>query len=236
MPEPNPDPADALPARWREQQEALAARVAIPSEPSQPGPSVLALDIQYVGEVAHLGAQLWSPTQEPQTFVARAAAGAPYVPGAFCFREGPPLITFVEALRARGLTPDLLLVDGHGIAHPRRIGVASWLGVETGIASMGCAKGTLLRCDFSQLGLERGQRVEVQLEGQTVGYVLRTRRGVKPVFVSPGHKISLEESVARVLDLPGEFRVPDPLRAADHAARQSAKGAPDPTWTQLGEL
>ena len=234
----DPDRGSGLPPRWRERQAALAARVSVPSGDSGlgPAPRVLALDVQYAGEVAHLGGALLRAGEETRTFVGRAAAGAPYVPGAFCFREGPPLIAFVEALRARGEAPDLLLVDGHGIAHPRRIGVASWVGVETGIASVGCAKGTLLRADFSSLGSERGDRVEVLLEGEVVGYVLRTRRDVKPVFVSPGHRISLEESVERVLQLPGEYRVSDPLRAADHAARQGAKGAPEAGWVQLGTL
>lgn len=230
------DPPPALPARWRERQQELAGRVSLGPSNLGPSPRVLALDIQYVGEVAHLGGALFTPGQAPRVFVGQAPTGAPYVPGAFCFREGPPLIAFVTALRARGEDPDLLLVDGHGIAHPRRIGVASWVGVETGIASVGCAKGTLLRCDFSGLGPERGDRVVVRLEDEPVGYVLRTRRAVKPVFVSPGHKVSLSESVERVLELPGDYRVPDPLRAADHAARRSAKGTPEPRWVQLGRI
>jgi deoxyribonuclease V len=236
--EPESDPTPGLPVHWRARQESLAARVSIPTGASGLGasPRILALDVQYVGEVAYLGGSLVQAGRAPLTFVARAAAGAPYVPGAFCFREGPPLIAFVEAIRDRGEAADLLLVDGHGIAHPRRIGVASWVGVETGIPSLGCAKGTLLRCDFSQLGLERGQRIEVVWEEEVVGYVLRTRAEVKPVFVSPGHGISLAESVERVLELPGEFRVPDPLRAADHAARQAAKGTPEGDWVQLGSL
>ena len=233
-----PDHLAGLPPRWRERQASLAGRVSIPSGPSELGPTprILALDVQYVGEVAHLGGVLVREGEEPRTFVGRAATRAPYVPGAFCFREGPPLIAFVEALCELNQAPQLLLVDGHGIAHPRRIGVASWVGVETGIASVGCAKGTLLRADFRALGLERGDRVQVSLEGQAVGYVLRTRRAVKPVFVSPGHGISLAESVERVLELPGQFRVCDPLRAADHAARQSAKGALEAGWVQLGSL
>ena len=231
------DGADSgeLPPAWLERQLSMAAQVVIPgAEPIPRCPRTLALDIQYADDVAHVGAA-WSDDQGERVFTARAAAPVGYVPGAFCFREGPPLVALIAAIATLGLQPELVLVDGHGLAHPRRAGAACWVGVETGLPTLGCAKQTLLPY-VGSLGPERGARLPVFLGGEQVGFVLRTRDQVKPMFVSPGHRIGIEQAAERVLALPGSYRVPDPLRTADYAARRCAQGLSEPGWTDLGTL
>lgn len=221
-------------------QERLAAQVTIPPQgkgytPS-PGDLVLALDIQYDGELAHVAGDL-SRLGEGRigTFAGTSAAGAPYVPGLFCFREGPPLMALIHRLRADGLTPDVVIVDGHGVAHPRRFGAACWLGVVGDLVTVGAAKGTLLRFE-GDLPDPRGASLPVWRDGEEVGRVLRTQRGVKPLYVSAGHGLDLEAATRLLLMLPGEYRIPDPLRRADQAARELARGERSPAWTWLGTL
>ncbi|MCB9744162.1 MAG: endonuclease V [Alphaproteobacteria bacterium] len=214
------------PPELLERQRAMAAAVALPAQGGlAPGDLLLCLDIQYDGETAHLGGALWR-WGEPElgrVFVGEAAAGGGYHPGLFCFREGPPLLAFLHRLRAEGVRPDGLVVDGHGIAHPRGLGVASWLGLEAGLPSVGCAKRTLLPYE-EEPDEARGSTAPVLRDGEVVGAVLRTRDGVKPLYVSVGHRVSLEASCAAILAMPGRFRLPDPLRAADQAARARARG------------
>ncbi len=135
----------------------------------------------------------------------------PYVPGFLSFREGPAIIAAVEKLKTR---PDILLVDGQGIAHPRRIGIASHLGVMLGVPSIGCAK-TRLIGEYNEPGRRKSEWSRLCFEGEIVGAVLRTRDSVNPVFVSPGHKIDLESSIRIVLDCTGRYRLPEPIRCAD---------------------
>ncbi len=134
----------------------------------------------------------------------------PYVPGYLAFREVPILL---EAFQRLQKIPDLILVDGQGIAHPRKAGLAVFLGVELGIPTIGCAKKPLLKYE-GELNPERGARLPIYLSRETVGYVLRTRTGVKPLFVSPGNLITLDEAVAWVLKTAIRFRLPEPLREA----------------------
>ena len=227
---PRVDPADQA------FQRRLAQRVRIPAAPGQlpPRPRVLALDVQYEGEWGHVGAVLQRAGENERRYGARVPVPAKYVPGAFCFREGPVLLAALAALRARGEAPDVLVIDGHGLAHPRRFGVACYVGVGGEVPAIGCAKRTLLRYqDEPRQG--RGAKAGVELEGETVGWVLRTAAGVKPVFVSPGHQVSLEQAAELVLGLPGRYRVPDPLRTADQVARRGAKGQRR-GYTELGPL
>ena len=159
----------------------------------------------------------------------------PYVPRFFCFREGPPLLTTLMAIRERfDLDPDLILVDGHGIAHPRRFGLACWVGVKTGTPTIGCAKNTLLKYT-GEVGRERGDVLPIRDGSQVVGAALTTRSEVKPVFVSPGHEISLETALEVILAL-SRYRIPDPLRRADQVARACARGQVLDRVTVLAKL
>lgn len=211
-------------------QDALAKKVIRPKDGEGYTPEhedlIFSLDIQYVGEDAYVGIDIQRANGELLgTYVSKEATGMEYVPRYFAFREGPPLLDALRKLeKIHGLKPNLLVVDGHGIAHPRRLGVASWLGVQLDIPTIGMAKKTLLQYtgDAKQ---ERGSQLLIIDAGETVGAVLRTQTDIQPVFASIGHKISLAASIQVLLELSEEgYRIPEPLRRADQAARAYAKG------------
>jgi deoxyribonuclease V len=134
----------------------------------------------------------------------------PYVPGYLSFRELPALDEAWRKLRVR---PDVLVFDGQGLAHPRRFGLACHGGVHFGVPAVGCAK-TLLLGTHEPLGDERGASAALVHGGETVGAVLRTRTGVAPVYVSPGHRMDLATALSLVLALTPRFRLPETTRHA----------------------
>jgi deoxyribonuclease V len=138
----------------------------------------------------------------------------PYVPGLLTFREAPLILAACAKLRTR---PDIVIVDGQGIAHPRRIGLASHLGLLLGIPTIGCAKSRLIG-EYREPDAAAGSFTELLDNGEVIGAVLRTRTGVKPVFVSVGHKLSLPEAVRQVLGCCRGYRLPEPTRLAHQAA------------------
>ena len=155
------------------------------------------------------------PSLEPLDYaIARRPAPLPYIPGYLSFREGPAVIAALEALRTR---PDLLICDGQGIAHPRRMGIASHIGVLTDIPSIGCAK-SLLTGRHGPLGEERGDTAPLMHRGEQIGVALRTRPGTKPVYVSPGHRVGIDSSVRFVMACTTKYRLPETTRAADGLA------------------
>ncbi|MFC4020454.1 deoxyribonuclease V [Micromonospora sp. GCM10011542] len=147
--------------------------------------------------------------------VGRPAFG--YVPGLFAFRELPALLAALDRLTTR---PELLVCDGHGLAHPRRFGLACHLGVVTGLPALGVGK-TPLVGEWAPPAAERGAWSPLRDGGEVVGRVLRTRDRVKPVFVSVGHRISLENATAQVLALTPRHRLPETTRSADRLCRQA---------------
>ncbi|HVN65014.1 MAG TPA: endonuclease V [Methanomicrobiales archaeon] len=150
----------------------------------------------------------------------------PYRPGYFAFREGPALLGAVAALARK---PDLLLVDGHGLAHPRRAGIAVHLGLLLGIPSVGVAKRPLAG-DAAIPGPAPGSAVPVIDRGEVIGVALRTRAGSRPVYVSPGYATDLDTAMAVVLSATAGFRIPAPLREAHRVSRElRARGLPRPT-------
>lgn len=134
----------------------------------------------------------------------------PYIPGLLTFREVPPLLKAFRRLRT---TPHAVLFDGHGLAHPRRFGLACHAGVLLGLPSVGCAK-SLLVGEHDEVGTERGAVAELSWDGSTVGVVLRTRARIRPVYVSPGHLVDIGSAVNLVLASTGRFRIPEPIRLA----------------------
>ena len=153
--------------------------------------------------------------QLPEFFVVEEAVSYekvdfPYVPGYLSFREAPPLIA---AFRKMVTRPGVIVFDGQGIAHPRRFGLASHMGLILGIPSLGCAKKKLVG-DHGVLGDEAGSRAALIFEGEEVGSVLRTKNGVKPVYVSPGHMIDTESAVGVILKCITRYRLPEPVRLA----------------------
>ncbi len=154
----------------------------------------------------------------------------PYLSGFLSFREGKALLS---ALRRLTLLPDILLVDGHGIAHPRSLGLASHLGIASGIPSIGCAKKVLLG-NYDQPGRKRGSYSYIYIDGKVIGAALRTKDDVNPIFVSPGYKIDLHSALDLVLKCSKGFRIPEPLRRAHSNSKKfkilGLKGYPFPSY------
>lgn len=132
----------------------------------------------------------------------------PYVPGFLSFRELPPLAAAWARLRRR---PDAIIFDGHGIAHPRRFGIACHGGLLFNVPSVGCAK-SLLVGKHGPLGNKRGATAEIEVDGEVVGMAVRMRDGVKPVYVSPGHRMDLPTAVELVLAMGAGYREPETTR------------------------
>lgn len=132
----------------------------------------------------------------------------PYVPGFLSFRELPPLAAAWARLRRR---PDAIIFDGHGIAHPRRFGIACHGGLLFNVPSVGCAK-SLLVGKHGPLGNKRGSTAEIEVDGEVVGMAVRMRDGVKPVYVSPGHRMDLPTAVELVLAMGAGYREPETTR------------------------
>lgn len=145
-----------------------------------------------------------------ETAVVELPLRFPYIPGLLSFREIPLILAALEKL---SIKPDLLLCDGQGIAHPRRFGIACHLGLLTGIPALGVAK-TRLVGDYTEPGIDKGCRSILVDKGEAIGVVLRTRTNVKPVYISPGHKISLPSSVDFVMRCVTRYRLPETTRRA----------------------
>ena len=135
----------------------------------------------------------------------------PYVPGLLSFREIPPLL---KAFRRLSGTPDLLLCDGQGLAHPRFLGLACHLGLFLGIPTIGCAK-SLLVGEHGRVPVRRGGRALLTHKGRQVGFALRTRQGVREIIVSPGHRVSIAQAAEWTLRCTLRCRIPEPTRLAD---------------------
>jgi deoxyribonuclease V len=170
-------------------------------------------------------AVLWDKTENK--FVETATASVdeatlfPYVPGFLSFRESP---SYLAALATLSQPPELLLVDGQGTAHPRGFGIASHLGVHLDMPAIGVAKTLLYGKPEGELNEKAGSAVRLMAQSKQVGWVLRSKDKVKPLYVSPGHKVSMEAALEFVRSLLGKVRLPEPLRQA-HVAAGDARRA-----------
>ena len=134
----------------------------------------------------------------------------PYIPGLLSFREIPALL---EVLRKIEVEPDLIFCDGQGIAHPRGIGIASHLGVLLHKPTIGCAKSRLVG-EFDPVGQDRGDYVYLRYQNRVIGAVVRTKSRVKPIFISPGYGVMLQDCIRFVLETCPTYRIPEPTRQA----------------------
>lgn len=141
----------------------------------------------------------------------------PYVPGLLSFREAPALLAAIQKLRVE---PDVFMFDGQGFAHPRRFGLASHVGLWLDRPSVGCAKSILIGT-HEPLGVAQGSTVKLMDGDECIGMALRTREAVKPVYVSVGHRLSLEAAVEVTLAACNGFRIPEPTRLADKLVAQA---------------
>ncbi|MFG1999471.1 deoxyribonuclease V [Spirillospora sp. NPDC048911] len=209
--------------------EAIQDRLRPSLELDDPGPrrpaTIAGLDVSYAEDGDRLVAAVvvldGGTLETVEEAVVPGAAAFPYVPGLFAFRELPALLA---ALRQLDTTPDLLVCDGAGLAHPRRFGLACHLGVLTGLPSMGVAK-TRLFGTHDEPGRTRGATADLMDGDDVVGRVLRTQDGVKPVYVSVGHRIDLDTACRHALALSPDFRLPETTRRADHLSRAALRGA-----------
>lgn len=219
----------SLPYPWpRTPQEALALQQEL-SERVRIGPPqrgrqlqqmprlVAGVDAAYsaIGE-CFAAAVVWelSSRRMVGSATARLRVAFPYVPGLLAWRELPALI---EALRKLERTPQALICDGHGLAHPRRFGLACQLGVLLELPCIGCAKSRLVG-DYEQPGAAPGSRAPLFDRGERVGTVLRSRLGSRPVFVSVGHRLDLSCAERIVQACLAGYRLPEPLRLAHNLA------------------
>lgn len=216
-------PWDVSPRRAAAIQRELAGRV---EEQTPPGfdPQVVAgLDAAFPkgGRECVAAAVVWDVRGRRvlEERVARRPLTFPYVPGLLSFREAPAVLAALSALN----TPvDALLCDGHGLAHPRRFGLACHVGVLAGIPAVGCAKSVLIG-SYGEIAPARGSKAPLEHRGERVGTVLRTRDGVRPVFVSIGHRVDLSAAEALVMRCAIGFRLPEPVRRADRLVSRARK-------------
>ena len=204
---------DLDPAEARALQVELARQVDT-STPLGPWQTVAATDVSFDRGGEELYAAVVVVRAGTFELVERVGvagpAAFPYVPGLLSFREAPALIEAFGRLRT---TPDVVLCDGQGIAHPRRLGIASHLGLWLDLPTVGCAKSRL--CGrYQEPGPDRGDRSPLTDRGEVIGAVVRTRARVQPLFVSPGHRCDLEGAVALVLATAPKLRLPVPSRMA----------------------
>ncbi|GAA0283864.1 endonuclease V [Cryptosporangium japonicum] len=212
--------------------EAVAVQDALRDRVLRSGPPLDALrlaagvDVAYdtgsdliAGSVVVLDVASRQPVAEA-TVVGRAAF--PYVPGLLAFREIPILRAALDQLDVQ---PDVLVCDGYGWAHPRRFGLACHLGVLTGLPAVGVAKTPFVGRAEGAVGGRRGDTADLRDGTEVIGRVLRTRDGVKPVYVSIGHRTDLDTACALTLALSVGYRLPETTRRADSACRTALRGA-----------
>ncbi len=202
------------PARAMAIQNRLA-RAVNQIQPSREIRTIAGVDAAYSAEIGLClaGVVLWD-RQSGEVIESRTATRPlvfPYIPGLLTFREAPAIIAALRKLKRR---PDCLLCDGQGIAHPRRCGIATHLGLLTGLPAIGCAKSRLVGT-YRPPGGFRGSISPLTVGDEVVGAVLRTRDHVNPVFVSVGHGLDLSTAVEITLDCARGFRLPEPIRLAD---------------------
>ena len=168
-------------------------------------------DMAFAGVIVYRLPEL----EEVERRMARRKLRFPYVPGLLSFRESPVLLAAFTRLR---IDPDVILIDGHGMAHPRRFGIACHLGLLLDRPTIGCAKSILVG-EAADPGTQAGSTAPLVDKGEKVGVVLRTRENVRPIYVTVGHRVSLESAVRIVAQCLDGFRNPKPTREADHWVR-----------------
>lgn len=183
---------------------------------------VAGTDVSYVSRARMMYAAIvvltWPQLAPIERVTVSRPAEFPYIPGLLSFREGPVL---VEAFKKLKNKVDLWFFDGQGLAHPRGLGIATHLGLWLNSPTIGCAKSRLIG-DYKEPGRKKGSYSRLIYKGKIIGAVLRTRTGVKPVFVSIGHKITLKQAVNFVITASPKHRIPEPIRQA-HTLCNSVK-------------
>lgn len=213
-------PWDVSPKEAKCIQRRLASKIEV-TPLSQTVESVAGVDVSIRDDMAQAAvAVLRLPELEiVDRAIHRGEVPFPYVPGLLSFRETLPVLPALEKL---SVTPDLLMTDSHGLAHPRRFGFACHLGVLLDHPTLGVAKSILTGTPNGTLEEEKGSWIPLVDGDETIGAVVRTRTGVNPVYVSVGHRIALEDVVALTLDCSPRYKIPEPTRQAHKLSRVEA--------------
>lgn len=170
------------------------------------------------------------PQLQPIAYsLVKAETRFPYVPGYLAFREVPALVQVWEQMTQK---PGVLVADGHGIAHPRRMGIASHFGVITGQPGMGCAK-NILTGRFKEPGMELGAYSPIVDKEEEIGFAFRSKAKVSPVYVSPGHLMGMRNCLDVIQHCTGKYRIPEPTRLAHHLVNRFRRGELEAGYTVL---
>lgn len=153
----------------------------------------------------------------------------PYIPGLLAYREIPPL---KEAWERLEIKPDVLLMDGHGLAHPRRMGIATHFGIIADQPTIGCAK-NVLTGEYEEPGKEKGEYSYLLEDGKRIGIVLRSRTKVKPIFISPGHKVSFSDTKSIVMQCLTKYKLPETTRKAHNLVNRLRRGEIEPGYVEF---
>lgn len=208
--------------RARRLQMELAARVRL-ADDFPPLQRVAGVDVGFEddGAITRAAAVLLdAATMQPLAeTIARLPTRMPYIPGLLSFRELPAVLAALAQLPA---VPELILVDGHGVAHPRGLGIAAHLGVVIDLPTIGVAKKILVGT-HGELGPARGERTPLLHKGRTIGTVLRSKDRIKPLIVSPGHRVSQATAPELVLAFGRGYKLPEPTRLADRLASRRGR-------------
>ncbi|HJW47434.1 MAG TPA: deoxyribonuclease V [Lysobacter sp.] len=206
-------------APLRELQLELATRVRLKDDFAKPLRTVAGFDVGFEddGETTRAAAVLLDADtlQLLESRVVRVPTRMPYIPGLLSFRELPALL---EALALLSTQPDLAFIDGQGIAHPRRLGIAAHFGVATDLPTIGVAKKILIGTSSTTLHDMRGAFTTLRDNGEQIGWLLRSKVGCLPLVVSPGHRVALATAPQMVLRFVTTYRLPEPTRLADRLA------------------
>jgi len=229
-------PWDLTPREAMRLQTELASRVIRTGAPDNASMrTVLGCDVAFDRRhgrgVAAIVALAWPSLEVLEEVTAEAPVRFPYVPGLLSFRETPVLLAAFERLHAR---PDLVMIDGHGFAHPRRFGFACHVGLLLDAPTLGIAKSRLTGAS-GPLRSERGARTDLIDDGEVIGAVVRTRQGVRPIFVSVGHRVSLAAAERLALEATRGYRLPEPARLADALSRRARQRMLDATAAMVVE-
>ena len=208
-------PWKVAPAEAMEIQQQLRERISRESTLTTVH-TIAGVDVGFKGNIAKAAVVVLNyPELAPlDQSVAELEVEFPYIPGLLAFREAPPILAAFEKLQTE---PDLIIFDGQGLAHPRRMGIASHVGVILDLPSIGCAKSRLYGI-HEEPGPEKGSYTYLYDGDEVIGAVVRTRTDVKPLYVSIGHKIDLETAIQYVLNCCRGYRLPEPTRYAHRAA------------------
>lgn len=212
-----PEEAAALQMRW--------AKQVVEAPLAEPPTLIAGCDVHLRGDLGRATiAVLRFPSLElVETVHGEATVSFPYVPGFLSWREIPPIAVALGQLTVR---PDVLFADGQGLAHPRGFGLACHLGLLSGLPTLGCAK-SILRGDHDPLAEGRGAQAPLIYRGRVVGTAVRSKDRVKPLYVSVGNRITLDEATDLVLRAGVKHRLPEPSRLAHLAAQAWARGEDD---------